>query len=141
MIRYGTVPLPFFRWIKMSPSRFVPLAFPSSVEMYLREDLRQYKRLGRLRATYLRSSRSSLQLYRVISDVSAGGMTMMGVRDGRFEASALDTCILSFVGVIGFGVEGLAADWKQRTSQWSGEFETHSPETCSVPRLPSLSSA
>jgi hypothetical protein len=36
VIRYGTViEFPFLRCIKISPSRFVPLALPSSVEMYL----------------------------------------------------------------------------------------------------------
>ena len=58
---------------------------------------------------YFISSSNSLQLYLVISDVNAGGIIMIGVRDGRFDESVFVDCNLSVAGVSGLGIEELAA--------------------------------
>lgn len=59
---------------------------------------------------YFRSSNNSLQLYLVINEVKAGGMTIIGVRDGRFDESVFAPSALSLVVAIGFGIDGLAVD-------------------------------
>lgn len=62
------------------------------------------------RAAYFRSSSNSLQLYRVINEVNAGGMTIIGVRDGRFDESVFEPCNLSFAAAVGSGLAGFAVD-------------------------------
>ena len=104
VIRYGTVKFPFLRCINISPSRFVPLAFPSSVDIYL--NINYFKLIIHLfDLNYFKSSSNSLQLYLVINDVNAAGIIIIGVRDGRFDESVFDVCNLSFEAAIGFGIE------------------------------------
>jgi len=54
---------------------------------------------------YFKSSSNSLQLYRVINDVNAAGIIIIGVRDGRFDESVFEGCDLSFEATIGLGIE------------------------------------
>ena len=56
---------------------------------------------------YFKSSNNSLQLYLVINDVSAGGIIIIGVRDGRFDESVLN---LSLGVARGFGIDGFVVD-------------------------------
>ena len=96
--------------MRMSPSRFVPLAFPSSVEMYLEIERGDGGRTQCRWTTYFKSSSNSLQLNRVINDVKAAGMMIIGVLDGRFDESVVDRASLSLAEAIGFGIEMFAMD-------------------------------
>jgi len=64
-------------------------------------------------SSYFKSSSNSLQLYLVINDVNAGGIIIIGVRDGRFDESVFVACNLSFEAVIGFGIEEFVADYNK----------------------------
>jgi hypothetical protein len=67
---------------------------------------------------YFKSSSNSLQLYRFMSDVKAGGMIIMGVRDGRFDESVFEACKLFVNEIIGFGIEGLVVDFERNDDKY-----------------------
>ena len=78
--------------------------------MYLEIERAEARRTACRLSTHFKSSSNSLQLNRVISDVNAAGMTMIGVRDGRFDESVVDRASLSLAEAIGFGMEMFAMD-------------------------------
>ena len=94
----------------------VSVAFRSTGLSFFRRDVpRDRACRGRGRTvcrltTHFKSSSNSLQLNRVISDVNAAGMTIIGVLDGRFDESVVDRASLSLAEAIGFGMEIFAMD-------------------------------
>ncbi len=41
-------------------------------------------------------------------------MTIIGVRDGRFDESVFELCSLSFEAAIGFGIDWFVVDWEKK---------------------------